>query len=132
MQLNPVSKTNFQAKIIPSKALSYALEHAQDEAKTGTKNGLKQAQKFYNNMRTIEKDRRVNEFLVDSDSEIFHPCIKFGRNISLLRLYGFSPKDFAYSIIDEVNRLVEDRYLRDQISDEAKDVDLTKAFERWM
>lgn len=41
MQVNSINKTNFQAKIVPSEALSYALEFAQEEAKTGTKNGLK-------------------------------------------------------------------------------------------
>ena len=95
MQVNSINKTNFQAEIIPSKALSYALEHAQEEAK-------------------------------------IDPYIQFGKKLSLLRLYGFSPKDLAYSIMEEVNKLVEGRYLRDQISDEAKNVDLTKAFERWI
>lgn len=132
MQVNSINKTNFQAEIIPSKALSYALEHAQEEAKIGTKNGLKHAQTFYNNLRTIEKDRRVDVFHVDGDSANFHPYIQFGKKLSLLRLYGFSPKDLAYSIMEEVNKLVEGRYLRDQISDEAKNVDLTKAFERWI
>lgn len=41
MQVNSINKTNFLAKIVPSEALSYALEFAQEEAKTGTKNGLK-------------------------------------------------------------------------------------------
>ena len=33
--------------------------------------------------------------------------------------------------MDGINKLVEGRYLRDQISDEAKDVDLVSAFVRW-
>ena len=131
MQLNHFSGTNFQAKIIPSQALSAALELAQMEAKSGTKEGLKSAAKFYNSLRTIEKDKIASTFFVDSNPLHFYPYIQLGKNIRLLEYKGDTQRDKARSVMDGINKLVEGRYLRDQISDEAKDVDLVSAFVRW-
>ena len=57
--------------------------------------------------------------------------MRLGRTTRLLEYFGNTPRDIAYSIISGVNKLVEGRYLRDQMADDAKNTDLTKAFLRW-
>ena len=131
MQINSINSTNFKAKIIPSQALSSALELAQEEAKSGREEGLKLAAKFYNSLRTIEKDRTAELFFVDATPVHFYPHMRLGRTTRLLEYFGNTPRDIAYSIISGVNKLVEGRYLRDQMADDAKNTDLTKAFLRW-
>ena len=131
MQTNPIN-INFKAKIIPSQALSSALELAQTEAKSGTKEGLDLAAKFYNNLKTIEKDKTVETFFVDTNPVHFYPHIRLGKITRILEFFGNTPRDRAYSIIDGVNKLVQGRYLRDQMANDAKDTDLSKAFIRWV
>ena len=132
MQTHPINNTNFSARIIPSQGLSSALELAQMEARNGSKEGLNLAAKFYNNLRTIEKDSTVDTFFVDTNPVHFYPYMRLGRTTRILEFFGYKQKDIAYSIIDGVNKLVEGRYLRDQMADDAKDTDLTKAFLRWV
>jgi len=131
MQVNSIDNTSFGATIISSKALDSALELAQSEASEGTKEGIKFASEFYNNLRTIEKDENAATFFVDANPVHFYPYMRLGNNTRLLEFFGHTGKDIAYSIIDGVKKLVEGKYLKSEIVDEAKDVDLKKAFMRW-
>ena len=49
-----------------------------------------------------------------------------------MQISSIDSTSFQAQIINGVEKLVEGRYLRNQICDEAKNVDLTKAFEKWM
>ena len=132
MQVNSIDNTSFEARIISSKALDSALELAQSEASKETKEGIKFASEFYNNLRTIEKDESAATFFVDANPVHLYPYMRLGKNTRLLPFFGYSGKDIAYSIIDGVKKLVEGKYLKSEIVDEAKDVDLKKAFMRWV
>ena len=132
MQVNTVNNVSFGAKIIPSKALDSALELAQNEAYKGTKEGLKRSAEFYNYLRTIENDATADNFFVDANPAFFYPYMQLGKSKRLLEFFGSSGKDIAHSIQNGVKKLVEGKYLRSEIVDEAKDVDLTNAFSRWI
>ena len=132
MQVNSIDNTSFGATILSSKALDSALGLAQSEASKGTKEGIKFASEFYNNLRTIEKDENAATFFVYANPVHFYPYMRLGKNTRLLEFFGHTGKDIAYSIIDGVKKLVEGKYLKSEIVDEAKDVDLKKAFMRWV
>ena len=132
MKINMVNSVSFGAKIIPSNALDSALELAQNEAFIGTKEGLKRSAEFYNYLRTIENDATAGTFFVDANPAHFYPYMQLGKSKRILEFFGVSRNDIAHSIQNGVKKLVEGKYLRSEIVDEAKDVDLTKAFSRWI
>ena len=132
MQVNTVNNISFGAKIIPSKALDAALEMAQNDANIGTKEGLKRASEFYNYLRTIENDTNAETFFVDANPHHLYPYMCLGRSKRILEFFGQGGSGIAASIQDGVKKLVEGKYLKSEIVDEAKDVDLTKVFNRWI
>ena len=131
MQVSQISSTNFQAHILPSRALTSALELAQSEARIGTKEGVKRASQFYNNLRTIEKDQNTATFFIDSNPQKLYPYMRLGNVTRLLEFFKYKENLLPNAVIDGVNKLVESKYLMSERANEAKDVDLTKAFNKW-
>jgi hypothetical protein len=78
MQINPVYSKSFQARILPSKALTSALELAQSEARSGNEESIKKAARFYNNLRTIENDIAEENFFIDINPRMFYPYTRLG------------------------------------------------------
>ena len=132
MQVTPVNNVSFCAKILPCRALDAALELAQSGARRGTTDGLKRASEFYNNLRTIENDKNIETFFVDSKPIKYHPYMRLGNVTKLLECYGTRTEDSAKSIIEGVSKLVKETYSPSQIVDEAKEVNLTTAFCKWL
>ena len=131
MKVNSINRINFQAHILPSRALTSALELAQSEARIGTKEGVKRASQFYNNLRTIEKDQNTATFFIDSNPRKFYPYMRLGNVTRLLEFFKYKENLLPNAVIDGVNKLVESKYLMSERANEAKDVDLTKAFNKW-
>ena len=132
MQVTPVNNVSFSAKIMPCRALDAALELAQSGARLGTADGLKKASEFYNSLRTIENDKNIETFFIDANPIKYHPYMRLGNVIKLLECYGTRADDIAKSIIEGVNKLVKERYLPAQVADEAKEVNLSTAFCKWL
>ena len=88
MEVNRFDNTNFCARIKPSKELNKALELAKQDALSGTKEGAERASKFYNSLRTIEKECEEKEFFVKTGQERFYPHVKLGGIIRFLEFFG--------------------------------------------
>lgn len=131
MQIYSVNNTNFKANILPSRALTSALELAQSEARTGGEKGMKRAAKFYNSLRTIENDKTEDYFFIDMNSERFYPYIRLGNITRILEFFKYKENNIANAVIDGVNKLVENKYTVSEMVNEAKNVDLTKSFIKW-
>lgn len=132
MEVNGINRTSFGAKIIPSAELNKALELAKKDASSGTIEGLERAGKFYNSLRTIERECEGQEFFVKTGQKRFYPHVKLGGVIRLLEFFGRMENNIAMSVQDAVNKLVESKFFRGEVKDEAKNTDLVKAFDRWM
>lgn len=131
MQINSVNNTSFHANILPSRALTSALELAQSEARIGGEKGVKRAAKFYNSLKTIENDKTNDNFFIDINPIKFYPYIRLGNSTELLEFFKYKDNNIANAVIDGINKLVERKYLASERANEAKDVDLTKTFLKW-
>ena len=132
MNISPVNNVSFNARIIPSRALDTALERAQYDAMSGTKEGLKRASELYNNLCAIEKDMSSEVFFIDTDAIKFNPYVRLDGHITLLGPISSAGEMIAKSVCNGINKLVNETHLKDQVKDEAKNVDLTKAFMKWL
>ena len=132
MNISPSINLSFNAKIIPCRALDTTLEYAQHDALSGTKEGLQRASELYNNLRAIENDTKSEIFFIDTESVRFHPYLRLDGCIKLLGPISSSGEMIAKSVRNGINKLVNETHLKDQIKDEAKNTDLTKAFMRWL
>ena len=132
MQVNKIDNIGFGAKIISSEGMTKALELAKNDAINGGSEGISRAAKFYNSLRTIEKDETAKKLVVRLDSPRLYPHIKVDGAIRFLEQIGKTENSIAVSIQNAINEFVENRYFLKGIKDEAKRVNLKKAFDKWM
>ena len=132
MQVNSTNNVSFGAKILKSNALTSAINVAKKDYESGTKEGIKRASEFYNYLRTMENDKSADYFFIDTNPYNYYPYMRLGRNTRLLEFFGNSENDLAHTVIRGVKKLVEGKYLKTEIADEAKGQDLFKAFDKWI
>ena len=99
---------------------------------SGTKEGLKRASELYNNLRAIEKDINSEVFFIDTEAVKCHPYVRLDGHITLLGPISSVGEMIAKSVQNGINKLVNETHLKAQVKDEAKNVDLTKAFIKWL
>ena len=132
MNINPINNVSFNARIIPSRSLDIALEYAQLDVLSGTKEGLQRASELYNNLKAIENDIKSEIFFVDTNALRYHPYIRLDGYTKLLGPISSSGETVAKAVRDGINKLVNETHLKDLVKDEAKNTDLTKAFSKWL
>ena len=132
MKISPTQNVTFNAKIISCRALDAALEQAQLDALSGTKEGLNRASELYNNLCAIEKDKKSKIFYIETHSKKCHPYLRLDEHIKLLGPLGTTKEKVALCIRNGINKLINETYLKDIVQDETKNIDLTKAFLKWL
>lgn len=132
MNISHANNVSFNARIIPCRALDTALESAQRDALSGTKEGIQRASELYNNLRAIENDTKSEIFYIDTNSERCHPYIRLDGYVKLLGAMTIAGETVARSVREGISKLINETHLKDKVRDEAKDVDLTKAFFKWL
>ena len=128
MQVNSIDRTSFEAKIVPSQYLNKAIELAKADALSGTKEGRKRAEIFYNNLKTIELDNNYSKLsIVDKDKKLPPILCLDGTRFFIEKYNGI-----AKAVQEAVKKMAEAKYFNGEVKNYAEKENLAVAFNKWV
>lgn len=132
MQVNSVNSTIFGAKIMPSEYLNKAIDLAKADVANGTKDGIQRAETFYNSLRTIESDSNVKELSINDNDKKLPPILSLDGTRRFVELYKNAENITGRAVQEAINFMAISKYFRNEMKNEAANVNLLKAFDKWI
>ena len=131
MQVYPINNTIFSARIVPSEYLNKAIDLAKQDAASGTKQGIDNASKFYNSLRTIELDGSKKELSISDADKSLPPVVRLDGTKFFVETYKDVENKTAVAVQDAINTLADSKYFQGEMRNDASKVDLKYAFDVW-